>query len=301
MRWFVAKGKPCWDANGQVKQWVATLVDVEELVKAQSEAIAMKDHIKAILSSSQTIVLSVSTDMTVTFFEGSPHEAHAVPLAAAASPLGLPLLQVWPDEELLDTIQRMVDEGDNSHTLKTSIDRNGVKMWYRYKLTPLMGDRQKGQDEGAVVGVSAIGANITEMVEAEEELKRATAERAHLIASEMAALEASRLKTEYFTHISHETRTPVAGIISIAELLLADQTIGEEPRKLVGQVLRSGEVLLELVGMVLDMRKVESGELKLERAPFTLADVLDDAALLTVIAKKKVSHTRLGAFRQANP
>ncbi len=264
-------------------------VDVEELVNARQEAVKMKDHLKAILSSSQTIVLSVSTDMTVTFFEGSPHEASALSPAADGSPLGLPLLQVWPDADLRDAIQTMLNDGAESTTLKTSIDRDGAKSWYRHKLTPLMGDRQRDEDAGKVVGVSAIGANITEMVEAEEELKRATAERAHLIASEMAALEASRLKTEYFTHISHETRTPVAGIISIAELLLSDPTLQDEHRTLVGQVLRSGEVLLELVGMVLDMRKVESGELKLERAPFTLADVLEDAALLTVIAKKKVS------------
>ena len=289
MRWFVAKGKPAWDSNGQVKQWVATLVDVEELVNARHEAVTMKDHIRAILSSSQTIVLSVSTAMKVTFFEGSPHEARSLSPAAADSPLGLPLLQVWPDTQLEETMQAMLDGGAGKTVLKASIDGDGVRNWYRYRLTPLMGDPGKGEDEGKVVGVSTIGVNITEMVEAEEELKRATAERAHLIASEMAALEASRLKTEYFTHISHETRTPVAGIISLAELLLDDSTLEEEHRKLVGQVLRSGEVLLELVGMVLDMRKVESGELQLERAPFTLGDVLDDVALLTFIAKKKVS------------
>ncbi len=137
------------------------------------------------------------------------------------------------------------------------------------------------------------------MVEAERELEKATAEKAKLVASETAAKEASRLKTEYFTHISHEIRTPLAGIMSIAELLLGDDNLGPEHRILVGQALRSGEALLDLVGMVLDLRKVEVGQLKLERAPFTVANVLEDAALSAVIAKQKVSHSL--AFRSAPP
>ena len=70
-------------------------------------------------------------------------------------------------------------------------------------------------------GVSAIGQNITDMVEAEEELEQAMGEKARLAASETAAHEASRLKTEF----SHEVRTPVAGIITIAELLLSYQAL----------------------------------------------------------------------------
>lgn len=72
--------------------------------------------------------------------------------------------------------------------------------------------------------------------------------------------ETSRLKAEYFTHISRKIRTPIAGIISITELLLADPLLQPQPRLLVSQALRSGEILSELVGMVLDLRKIESGE-----------------------------------------
>jgi len=137
------------------------------------------------------------------------------------------------------------------------------------------------------------------MVAAELELDKVAAEKATLIASETAAKEASRLKTEYFTHISHEIRTPVAGIISIAELLLGDDSLGDDHRALVGQALRSGEALLDLVGMVLDLRKVESGQLRLEHVPFTVANVLEDAGLSAVIAKQKVKRRKGCRARQA--
>jgi signal transduction histidine kinase len=288
-RWFLCKGKPCWNEQGQIKHWAATITDVEELVNARHEAVAVRNHIRAVLSSSRTIVLSVSTDLTVTFYEGSPHEAAVSPLVPDGSPRGLPLAEAWPDEELVQGVRRVLDEGLEKLTLQTSLVTGGKTHYYRYSLTPLLGRKKDEDGKRRVKGVSAIGANVTEVVQAEEQLKRAEVEKAKLVASEHAAKEASRLKTEYFTHISHETRTPVAGIISIAELLLSDPSLQDEHRLLVSQALRSGEILLELVGMVLDLRKVESGELRLERMPFTLTDVMEDAKLFSVIARKKVS------------
>ncbi len=38
-RWFVCKGKPCWNEQGQVKHWTATMTDVEELVQARHRAV----------------------------------------------------------------------------------------------------------------------------------------------------------------------------------------------------------------------------------------------------------------------
>lgn len=51
--------------------------------------------------------------------------------------------------------------------------------------------------------------------------------------------------------MSHEIRTPIAGILGICELLLDDPSLAESHRSLVGKAVRSGEILLDLVGMVL--------------------------------------------------
>lgn len=59
------------------------------------------------------------------------------------------------------------------------------------------------------------------------------------------------LRTEFVTNISHEVRTPIASLIGIAEILLDDSTLQKNHRVLVEQSLRSGEILLDLVGMVL--------------------------------------------------
>lgn len=105
-------------------------------------------------------------------------------------------------------------------------------------------------------------------------------------------------------------RTPIATMIGICEILLDDDSLQEDHRDLVEKSLRSGEILLDLVGTVLvsilsyfnttlfcipdetfvsiqDMGKVEAGKLSIEKCPFFLADTLNDAALFSVPAIKK--------------
>jgi signal transduction histidine kinase len=57
-------------------------------------------------------------------------------------------------------------------------------------------------------------------------------------------------RTEFLTTVSHEIRTPIASILGICELLLAEEMPSEQ-RQLVKKALQSGENLLELVGTVL--------------------------------------------------
>lgn len=100
-------------------------------------------------------------------------------------------------------------------------------------------------------GVVIVASDVTDLKAASLALQKADLERAQLVASETAAREASRLKTNFVTNISHEIRTPIASMIGIAELLLSDPTLNKEQHHLVEKCLYSGDILLELVGMVL--------------------------------------------------
>lgn len=105
--------------------------------------------------------------------------------------------------------------------------------------------------EKTISGVVIVASDVTDLVAASLALQKADLERAQLVASETAAREASRLKTNFVTNISHEIRTPIASMIGIAELLLADPTLTKDQHQLVEKCLYSGDILMELVGMVL--------------------------------------------------
>jgi len=51
--------------------------------------------------------------------------------------------------------------------------------------------------------------------------------------------------------MSHELRSPIAQIMGVMELVLADNTLADDHRRLIGKAVGSGEVLLDLIGAVL--------------------------------------------------
>ena len=74
------------------------------------------------------------------------------------------------------------------------------------------------------------------------------------------AEEASRLKSAFLATVSHELRTPLNGIIGFAELLKSELD-DPEHQEYAGIIHQSGEHLLTLVGDILDLAKIESGEM----------------------------------------
>ncbi len=102
------------------------------------------------------------------------------------------------------------------------------------------------------------------------ELKRASEE----------ALRQSQAKSEFLASMSHEIRTPMNSILGFSQLLQADRknTLSEEHGQYVQYILDSGVHLLDLINDVLDMSKIESGQLELNMQSISLAKFIEDIA-----------------------
>jgi signal transduction histidine kinase/DNA-binding NarL/FixJ family response regulator len=88
---------------------------------------------------------------------------------------------------------------------------------------------------------------------------------------------ATRAKSEFLATMSHEIRTPMNAIIGMADAMY-QTPLSKEQRKYVEVFQRAGENLLGLINAILDLSKVESGKMELERADFDL-----DAALAKAV------------------
>jgi len=102
----------------------------------------------------------------------------------------------------------------------------------------------------------------------------------------------SRAKDEFLATVSHETRTPLNGVLGMAQAMAKDELPHAQRRRL-DVVRRSGEVLLELLNNVLDLSKIESGRLELEDAVANVADLTRRTAegFSGQLAEKDVSFT----------
>ncbi|MAX35891.1 ammonium transporter [Gimesia sp.] len=97
---------------------------------------------------------------------------------------------------------------------------------------------------------------------------------------------ASRAKSEFLANMSHEIRTPMTAVLGYTDLLLEESWGRPGSIELLDVIKRNGNYLLELINDILDLSKIESGNLSIETIPFPLLEKLKEIqALMKVRAE----------------
>ncbi|GAA4779853.1 hypothetical protein GCM10023219_29730 [Stakelama sediminis] len=107
---------------------------------------------------------------------------------------------------------------------------------------------------------------------------RVRAANLNLEASNAALEKALHAKTEFLATTSHEIRTPLNGILGMTQVMLADKALSEPIRERIGVVNGAGLTMRALVDDILDVAKMETGNLTVESISFDLPQVLTEVS-----------------------
>lgn len=125
--------------------------------------------------------------------------------------------------------------------------KDGGKKWGELIITPYL------NSDGELIGIHGVTRDITDRKITEQELIKAKEK----------AEESDRLKSAFLANMSHEIRTPMNGILGFASLLRKKEVKPEKQKEYLDLIEKSGERMLSIINDIIDISKIESGQMPL--------------------------------------
>ncbi len=266
LRWVQRQLRAVLDAAGRPSMIQGTLQDITERKFAEAEAREKDRQLTAALASMAGGLLMVDSDLRLRVFNRQIEEIHQFPSGI-----------MYPGMPFLTLLRLRAERGDYGPGDAEELAAARLA-GYRHIEVPM--SYEDIMPDGRIFevirspiaggGVVNTYTDITIRKRTERQLEEARHQ----------AETANRAKSEFLSNMSHELRTPLNAILGLSQIMETDGDLDDGHKKNIQSIFKAGSHLLELINEVLDLARVESGQLALSIEPVTLDQLQEECRIL---------------------
>jgi PAS domain S-box-containing protein len=255
-----------WTLGGE-RFYTAIIRDVSARKAAEHEAARSQHELALHLENTPMAATGWDTNLVCTSWNRAAEEVFGY---TAAEAIGRSSVDLIVPEAIRDEVSAVLGEvmaeSIERYRVNENVTKDGHLITCEWFNTPLI------DGDGSVIGIAALARDISEKLEADEELRLA----------KEAADSANVAKSEFVSSISHELRTPLNAILGFTQLLrdYSDEPLTTEQSTYIEQIFDGGRHLLSLVNDVLDLSRIEAGRLALSLGPVAVPQAIEECLAL---------------------
>ncbi len=305
--WYNIYAFPEFDREGRVVSVMTISRDITERKRMEQALTIREQEYRTLLEHIPDLIVRYDTDLRRIYVNPAWEKLAGLSAEDVIDKHmdDIPYVPVPTVSEYVKKLKEVFKTGTAQSIAFSWINAYKETLYLEYEIIPEYDEYEN------IVSVLAIGHDLTERKQAEEELKQYRTHLEDLVRDRTEELEkktqqletanirlreADRLKSVFLASMSHELRTPLNSIIGFTGIMLMGMAgdLNEEQRRQLAMVKSSANHLLGLINDVLDIAKIEAGRVTLSRECFKLEDVVDSVfeTLLPMATEKGLELVR---------
>ena len=253
-------------------------LELEELVNERTSAlVASESRLEFLLKSSPAVIYTCKADgnHAVTFISENVSSIFGYQPSDFIIDSHFWISNIHPDDrqQAEDNLKHLKDKEYHCQEYRFRL-KNGDYVWVLDEFRLIQDKNEKNSE---IIGYWA---DITDRKKIEEDIKFAKDQ----------AVKANQYKSDFLSSMSHELRTPMNAILGFAQLLKMNST-DESEKDNIREIIKAGGHLLDLINEVLDLSKIESGNVEISLEGVRLDDVLEESLALIgpIVTEKNIN------------
>jgi PAS domain S-box-containing protein len=254
-RWISTTKLPWKDESGNMIGLVGFGFDISDKIEDQEKIRKLTETVKQ----SPTSIIITNTEGIIEYINPRFEEMTGYHQDDVIGKIARILKKGKTPDSTYDNIWSTILSGNKWKDEFISQRKTGEKYWESVIISPIFNSDNKITNFILITeDISERKKLITELVEAKEK-----------------AVESDKLKTAFLANMSHEIRTPMNGILGFAELLKDPDLKIDDQHKYLSVIEQSGIRLLNLINDIIDISKIEAGQIDLSIQPADINQLID--------------------------